>query len=58
LGLETPVVHALTNESETLGIFPSFKVNALNFPPEEYVRKDKTQRNWRGLFKNGGTCGL
>jgi len=34
------------------------KANALNFPPEEYVRKDETQRNWRGSFTNGGTCGL
>jgi len=34
------------------------KANALNFPPEEYDRKVETQRNWRGSFKNGGTCGL
>jgi hypothetical protein len=24
------------------------KANALNIPPEEYGRKIKTQRNWRG----------
>lgn len=30
----------------------------MSFPPEEYDRKIETQKNWRGLFKNGGTCGL
>jgi len=39
-------------------IFSDIKANALNFPPEEYDRKVETQRNWRGSFKNGGTCGL
>ncbi len=33
-----------------VGMFvPALKANALNTPPEEYDRKIKTQRNWRGL---------
>jgi len=37
---------------------PTVAANAWNFPPEEYGRKAETQRNWRGSFTNGGTCGL
>jgi len=38
--------------------FPTVAANAWNFPPEEYGCKAETQRNWRGSFTNGGTCGL
>ena len=44
-----------------LGIFNKIldvKANALNISPEKYDRKIKTQRNWRELITNGGTCGL
>jgi len=34
------------------------KANALNIPPEDYGRKVKTQRNWRGLGTRSGTCNL
>ena len=44
-GLETPVVHALTDESEMSKYFFGVKVNALNFPPEEYDCKIETQRD-------------
>jgi len=39
-------------------IFFYVKANALNISPEKYDRKIKTQRNWRELITNGGTCGL
>lgn len=48
----------MTYECEILGAFLDIKANAFNIPPEDYDRKIETQRNWRGLIKNGGACGL
>jgi hypothetical protein len=48
-GLDTLVVHAVNDECYVSGLFPEHTANALNTPPEEYCRKIKTQRNWRGL---------
>ena len=59
-GLDTPVVHALNDENSLLDhLWLQFTpisefsglANALNFPPEEYGRKVKTQRNRRGLIQ-------
>ena len=48
-GLDTPVVHALNDESWVLAGFPvSAEANALSSPPGDYERKFKTQRNRRG----------
>ena len=45
-GLDTPVVHALNDESWVLVGFPiSAEANALSSPPGDYERKFKTQRN-------------
>ncbi len=59
-GLETPLVHALNDENslsellflrkQRMELFGGL-ANALNFPPEEYDRKVKTQRNRRGLIQ-------
>ena len=48
-GLDTPVVHALNDESWVLAGFPvSAEANALSSPPGDYERKFKTQRTRRG----------
>ncbi len=45
-GLDTLVVHAVNDESQTSGGLPfGVTVNALSSPPGEYGRKVKTQRN-------------
>ncbi len=45
-GLDTPVVHAINDESWVLVGFPiSAEANALSSPPGDYERKFKTQRN-------------
>ena len=62
-GLDTPLVHAVNYDNSLLVmilfcnkvtrngfyIIISDLANALNYPPEEYGRKTKTQRNRRGL---------
>jgi hypothetical protein len=52
-GLDTLLVHALNHDNSLLVIIffiiSSGLANALNYPPEEYDRKIKTQRNRRGL---------
>ncbi len=55
-GLDTPLVHAVNYDNSLLVmifmdlcIIISGLANALNYPPEEYGRKTKTQRNRRGL---------
>ena len=52
-GLDTLLVHALNHDNSLLVIIffiiISGLANALNYPPEEYDRKIKTQRNRRGL---------
>ncbi len=51
-GLDTPVVHALNDVYQVLGVStlsePFKKANALSAPPGKYDRKIKTQRNRRG----------
>ena len=51
-GLDTPVVHALNDVYQVLGVStlsePFKKANALSTPPGKYDRKIKTQRNRRG----------
>ena len=45
-GLETLVVHAVNDGSKLSGGMPfGDTANALSFPPGEYDRKIKTQRN-------------
>ena len=45
-GLDTLVVHAVNDESQSSGGMPfGDAVNALSSPPGEYGRKIKTQRN-------------
>jgi hypothetical protein len=45
-GLDTLVVHAVNDESQTSGGMPfGVAVNAVSSPPGEYGRKVKTQRN-------------
>jgi hypothetical protein len=45
-GLDTLVVHAVNDGSQPLGdLSLSGAANALSFPPGEYGRKIKTQRN-------------
>ena len=54
-GLDTLPVHALNHDNSLLCILKkeiimySGLANALNYPPENYGRKTKTQRNRRGL---------
>ena len=50
-GLDTPVVHAVNDDHSRGGSNKGLPrlANALNYPPEEYGRKTKTQRNRRGL---------
>jgi hypothetical protein len=45
-GLDTLVVHAVTDEYWLLEIFFINLANALNIPPGDYNRKIETQRNW------------
>lgn len=45
-GLDTLVVHAVNDDNQPLGGLPfSGEANALSYPPGEYDRKVKTQRN-------------
>ena len=45
-GLDTLVVHAVNDGSQLLAnLFVGGAANALSFPPGEYGRKIKTQRN-------------
>ncbi len=46
-GLETPVVHAVNDASSTFTPHRGggVKVNTISWPPGEYGRKIKTQRN-------------
>ena len=45
-GLDTLVVHAVNDECQPLGDLSfSGAANALSYPPGEYGRKIKTQRN-------------
>jgi len=45
-GLDTLVVHAVNDGSQLLGsLLLGSAANALSFPPGEYGRKIKTQRN-------------
>ncbi len=45
-GLDTLVVHAVNDENWMLGCSHlSIEANAISFPPGEYGRKIKTQRN-------------
>ena len=44
-GLDTLVVHAVTDEYWLLEIFFFNLANALNIPPGDYNRKIETQRN-------------
>ena len=55
-GLDTPLVHAVNYDNSLLVmillyfyVIISDLANALNYPPEKYGRKTKTQRNRRGL---------
>ena len=45
-GLDTLVVHAVTDEYWLLEIIFINLANALNIPPGDYNRKIETQRNW------------
>lgn len=45
-GLETLVVHALTNEYWLKDIMFFKSAYALNIPPGDYDRKIETQRSW------------
>ena len=47
-GFDTLLVHTVNYECLCLDFF-RHAVIALNIPPENYVRKNKIQRNWRGL---------
>ena len=48
-GLETPLVYAVNNAGSPSHEKCGGLANASNRPPEDYGRKVKTQRNWRGL---------
>jgi hypothetical protein len=48
-GLETPLVYAVNDVGSSLREKRRGLANASNRPPEDYGRKVKTQRNWRGL---------
>ena len=45
-GLETPVVHAVNDANQALEVCAfSAEANAISWPPGDYGRKAKTQRN-------------
>jgi len=58
MGLDNPVVVTLKNEYEPFEILSGKRSKHKNTPPGYYVRKIKTQRNWRELNNHGGSCGL